>query len=189
MSFLAKAVNSPGFLAQFVQQQNERNRHAMEGNRNAIVKYQPVMNEGASINAQTVEVPRSHSSGSSTHFCPAICKCNFSCCWSSSSAAISEIQSSPLGKSSEIAHIQFSDISSLVGAQDLPPVSDMTMPEVSQLQEIVPVNNMDSNRSEMENGSFMDPTLDGNGIVPLRIDTFSPDPQSEWQSNLIDRVT
>jgi heat shock transcription factor len=62
MSFLAKAVNSPGFLAQFVQQQNESNRRIAEVNKkrrlqqedplvssdpsdSQIVKYQPMMNE------------------------------------------------------------------------------------------------------------------------------------------------
>ncbi|CAL5436425.1 unnamed protein product [Camellia sinensis] len=67
MSFLAKAVHSPGFLAQFVQQQqNESNRRISEGNKKRrlkqdgisddhsvgpidgqIVKYQPMMNEAA----------------------------------------------------------------------------------------------------------------------------------------------
>lgn len=64
MSFLAKAVHSPGFLAQFVQQQNESNKRISEGNKKRrlkqegpaddrspsggqIVKYQPMMNEAA----------------------------------------------------------------------------------------------------------------------------------------------
>ncbi|TKY71120.1 Heat stress transcription factor A-1b [Spatholobus suberectus] len=69
MSFLAKAMQSPGFLAQFVQQQNESNRHITGGNKkrrlhrqeedslatedlhNAldghIVKYQSSINEAA----------------------------------------------------------------------------------------------------------------------------------------------
>ncbi|PSR93558.1 Heat shock factor protein [Actinidia chinensis var. chinensis] len=66
MSFLAKAVNSPGFLAQFVNQQNESNKRITEGNKKRrlkqdgisddhsvghaggqIVKYQPMMNEAA----------------------------------------------------------------------------------------------------------------------------------------------
>ncbi|KAG9142682.1 hypothetical protein Leryth_005444 [Lithospermum erythrorhizon] len=61
MSFLAKAVNSPGFLAQFVQQQNEsrlitesnkKRRLKPEGGSNEfgdgqIVKYQPTGNEAA----------------------------------------------------------------------------------------------------------------------------------------------
>ncbi|XP_057511804.1 heat shock factor protein HSF8-like [Actinidia eriantha] len=66
MSFLAKAVHSPGFLAQFVNQQNESNKRITEGNKKRrlkqegvsddhsvdhaggqIVKYQPMMNEAA----------------------------------------------------------------------------------------------------------------------------------------------
>ncbi|KAI9177458.1 hypothetical protein LWI28_015455 [Acer negundo] len=66
MSFLAKAVQSPGFLAQFVQQQNDSNRHVTEANKKRrikqegmagddrsaapdgqIVKYQPSMNGAA----------------------------------------------------------------------------------------------------------------------------------------------
>ncbi|TKY70043.1 Heat stress transcription factor A-1d [Spatholobus suberectus] len=66
MSFLAKAVQSPGFFAQFVQQQNDSNRRITEVNKKRrlkqegiaeteqaaapdgqIVKYQPLMNEAA----------------------------------------------------------------------------------------------------------------------------------------------
>ncbi|XP_044466772.1 heat shock factor protein HSF8 isoform X2 [Mangifera indica] len=66
MSFLAKAVQSPSFLAQFVQQQNDSNRRLTEVNKKRrlrqegidddggsaaldgqIVKYQPSMNEAA----------------------------------------------------------------------------------------------------------------------------------------------
>lgn len=68
MSFLAKAVNSPGFLAHFVQQQNESTRLITEGNKKRrykedgvvsndhpsvassdgrIVKYHPIMNDSA----------------------------------------------------------------------------------------------------------------------------------------------
>ncbi|XP_059656847.1 heat shock factor protein HSF8-like [Cornus florida] len=66
MSFLAKAVHSPGFLAQFLQQQNDSTRRITEGNKKRrlkqdgvsddhfvgptdgqIVKYQPLMNEAA----------------------------------------------------------------------------------------------------------------------------------------------
>ncbi|KAI3453380.1 hypothetical protein Pfo_010043 [Paulownia fortunei] len=66
MSFLAKAVNSPGFLAQFMQQPNDSSRRITEGNKKRrfkqdgvsdddsisptdgqIVKYQPLMNEAA----------------------------------------------------------------------------------------------------------------------------------------------
>ncbi|KAJ4839132.1 hypothetical protein Tsubulata_042718 [Turnera subulata] len=63
MSFLAKAMQSPGFLAQFVQQQNESSRRISEANKKRrlkqdgvsensapdgqIVKYQPMMSEAA----------------------------------------------------------------------------------------------------------------------------------------------
>ncbi|KAH9704878.1 Heat stress transcription factor A-1d [Citrus sinensis] len=66
MAFLAKAVQSPGFLAQFVQQQNDSNKRIAEANKKRrirqegvaeddhattadgqIVKYQPSMNEAA----------------------------------------------------------------------------------------------------------------------------------------------
>lgn len=66
MSFLAKAVQSPGFLAQFVQQKTESNRRITEANKKRrlkqegiaenehsaasdgqIVKYQPLMNDAA----------------------------------------------------------------------------------------------------------------------------------------------
>ncbi|KZV37269.1 hypothetical protein F511_14673 [Dorcoceras hygrometricum] len=64
MSFLAKAVNSPGFLAQFMHQQTDSSRLLTEGNKkrrlkhdnvnsvtNAsdgqIIKYQPLINEAA----------------------------------------------------------------------------------------------------------------------------------------------
>ncbi|KAJ8550972.1 hypothetical protein K7X08_000342 [Anisodus acutangulus] len=66
MSFLTKDLNNPGFLAQFVHQQNDINKRMMEGNKKCrirqdipsddhssspangqIVKYQPIMNEAA----------------------------------------------------------------------------------------------------------------------------------------------
>jgi heat shock transcription factor len=68
MSFLAKAMQSPGFLAHFVQQQNESNKRITEANKKRrlkqegiseskysaapdgqIVKYQPPMNEAAML--------------------------------------------------------------------------------------------------------------------------------------------
>ncbi|XP_042020594.1 heat shock factor protein HSF8-like [Salvia splendens] len=65
MSFLAKAMNSPGFLAQFMQQPTDSSRRVSEGNKKRrlkqdgvtdesvspsdgqIIKYQPLMNEAA----------------------------------------------------------------------------------------------------------------------------------------------
>ncbi|KAM4073455.1 hypothetical protein ACJW30_10G019600 [Castanea mollissima] len=76
MSFLAKAVQSPSFLAQFVQQQNESNRRITEANKKRrlkregisesehsttssdgqIVKYQPPMNEATTMLRQIMKM-------------------------------------------------------------------------------------------------------------------------------------
>ncbi|XP_039168843.1 heat shock factor protein HSF8 isoform X2 [Eucalyptus grandis] len=83
MSFLAKAVQSPGFFAQFVQQQNESNRRITEVNKKRrlrrdglsenehtaasdgqIVKYQPPINETAKAlfrQMMKVEAPQQES--------------------------------------------------------------------------------------------------------------------------------
>ncbi|MFQ6631522.1 hypothetical protein Gotur_008466 [Gossypium turneri] len=74
MSFLAKAVQSPGFLAQFMQQKNESNRHITEANKKKrlkqdgivdnehsaasdgqIVKYQPLTNDAKAMLGQIVK--------------------------------------------------------------------------------------------------------------------------------------
>lgn len=79
MSFLSKAVNSPGFLAQFVQQQNESSRLITEGNKKRrvradvipddhpvapadgqIVKYEPLMNDGSTAMFNRMMLDASH---------------------------------------------------------------------------------------------------------------------------------
>ncbi|NP_001314154.1 heat shock factor protein HSF8-like [Gossypium hirsutum] len=74
MSFLAKAVQSPGVLAQFMQQKNESNRHITEANKKRrlkqdgivdnehsaasdgqIVKYQPLTNDAKAMLRQIVK--------------------------------------------------------------------------------------------------------------------------------------
>ncbi|KAH1080245.1 hypothetical protein J1N35_020006 [Gossypium stocksii] len=74
MSFLAKAVQSPGFLAQFMQQKNESNKHITEANKKRrlkqdgivdnehsaasdgqIVKYQPLTNDAKAMLRQIVK--------------------------------------------------------------------------------------------------------------------------------------
>nr|XP_009765164.1 PREDICTED: heat shock factor protein HSF8-like [Nicotiana sylvestris] len=230
MSFLAKAVNSPGFLAQFVQQQNESNRRIAEGSKKRrikqdfepqdhsvtpvdgqIVKYQPVMNESAKAMLRELSKldssPRLENFNSSPE---SFLIGDGSPQSNASSTRVSEVtlqevpptSGQPLlstasaiagqSSSSEITNNQFSDISSFVEAQDLPPVSlsatDMIMPELSQLQEILPGNNMDIIESEMENDSFMDSSVGANGKMPLEIGSFSPDPQIEWQTGLLDDI-
>ncbi|KAJ8538727.1 hypothetical protein K7X08_030023 [Anisodus acutangulus] len=247
MSFLAKAVNSPGFLAQFVQQQNESNRRVAEGSKKRrikqdiesgdhsvtpadgqIVKYQPVMNEAAKamlrelskLDSSRLEnfsnspesfligdrSPQSQSQSNASSACVSgvtlqevpptsgqpLLNTASAIAGQSSSPAISEVQSSHLGASSEIANNQFSDISSLVGAQDLPPgslsASDIIMPELSQMQEILPGNNIDITASEMEQDSFMDSAVGVDGKMQLDIGNFSPDPHYEWQIGLLDDI-
>ncbi|XP_073025545.1 heat shock factor protein HSF8-like [Primulina eburnea] len=81
MSFLAKAVNSPGFLAQFMHQQNDSSRLVTEGNKKRrlkpdgvsddssfgssfdrqIIKYQPLINEAANaMLKQIIKMDSSH---------------------------------------------------------------------------------------------------------------------------------
>ncbi|XP_050378897.1 heat shock factor protein HSF8 [Argentina anserina] len=80
MSFLAKAMQSPGFLNQFVQQQNESSRRITEANKKRrlrqegiaenersdtpdgqIVKYQPPMNEAAKAMLRQIMKPNTSS--------------------------------------------------------------------------------------------------------------------------------
>ncbi|KAK9275531.1 hypothetical protein L1049_022798 [Liquidambar formosana] len=234
MSFLAKAVQSPGFLAQFVQQQTESNRRITEANKKRrlkrediipegecsaappdgqIVKYQPPMNEATKAmlrhimkvdaSPQLESMDNNHDSfligdvssssnaidsGSSTsrisgvtlQEVPPTSGQSYLPAASGISgrgpiAALSEIQSSPVGASSEIGTTaQFPDITALVGAQESPtislPQSDILMPEFSQIPELVP-------ESIVEDGGFLDPTsLAVNGSMSLEIDDMSPDP-------------
>lgn len=247
MSFLAKAVNSPGFLAQFVQQQNDSTRRITEGSKKRrlkqdglsdglsvdpadgqIVKYQPGMNEAAkavmrqlmkldssprldnfSNNADSYLISndtssKSIESGSSSNrvsgvtlqevpptpvqtFIPPTSGMT----GQGSTAAMSEIQSAPIGTASEIVSSQLSDMNGLVGTQDLPPVTlsppDMIIPELSQLPEISQENNVDIMSTETENGAFVDPTvLAINGKLPLGISDLPSDPQIDWDSSLLD---
>ncbi|XP_047339414.1 heat shock factor protein HSF8-like [Impatiens glandulifera] len=77
MSFLAKAVNSPGFLAHFVQQQNDNsnNRRISEGSKKRrlkqddhqdgqMVRYQPLMKQDGSGSLLMNDVTSPSSSGS-----------------------------------------------------------------------------------------------------------------------------
>ncbi|KAH0742474.1 hypothetical protein KY290_035517 [Solanum tuberosum] len=246
MSFLAKAVNSPGFLAQFVQQQNESNKRIAEGSKKRrikqdiesqdqsvtpadgqIVKYQPGINEAAK--AMFRELSKLDSSPRLENFSngpESFLIGDGSPQSNASSARVSgvtlqevpptsgqpllntasaiagqsllpatcEIHSSHLGTSSEIVNNQFSDIIPLVGGQNLHPgslsASDIIMPELSQLQGILPENNIDMIGSAMEHDSFMDTSaVEGvNGKMGLDIGSFSPDPHIDWQSGLLDDI-
>ncbi|XP_059640444.1 heat shock factor protein HSF8 [Cornus florida] len=252
MSFLAKAVHSPGFLAQFVQQQNESNRRITEGNKKRrlkeegvsedhyggradgqIVKYQPLMNEAAkamvsqiikldsSLNLETFSnssdtfplsditsasdaldggSPSSLISGVTLKEVLPTSGQSYLAAGSGisgqgPSAVVSEIQSSPLGASSEIVTtIPFSAMSPLVGPQDVPPVSppqtDIILPEFCPLQEMASDNGIDVSKgsyvvTETQNGGFSDPpSLGLNENFSLDFDNLSPDPNMEWDNSL-----
>ncbi|KAJ8568211.1 hypothetical protein K7X08_020933 [Anisodus acutangulus] len=201
MLFLAKAVNSPGFLAQFVQQQNDNNKRMMEDNKKRmirqyipsddhssspadghIVKYQPIMNEAAKAMLRQImgldSSPRLENFSNSPESLligDGSLQCNGLDGGSNNwNLGVTLQEVSP-------ASVQpFSSATSAVVGQNI------IMPEPSQLQEIMPENNKDINGSETGNGSFMDPMLGVNGKFPLELDTFSPDLQIEWKSALMD---
>ncbi|KAL3499963.1 hypothetical protein ACH5RR_039056 [Cinchona calisaya] len=235
MSFLAKAVNSPGFFSQFVQQQNDSSRRITEGSKKRrlkqdgvsddhsvgptdgqIIKYQPMMNEAAkAMVRQKIKLDSSprfeNFSNNSDNFLlsngstPSVAlDCGIpdhvsgvtlqevpptgqpfrpaasSLIGQSSSAVISESRPSSIGATS--------DLNTMAGAQDLPltrPPPEMIMPEISQLQDVGPENNVDILGTETENGAFMDATsLAANGKIPLEID----DHQIEWDCPLLDNM-
>ncbi|KAF2305078.1 hypothetical protein GH714_001631 [Hevea brasiliensis] len=231
MSFLSKAMQSPGFLAQFVQQQNESNRRITEANKKRrlkqdgisenenssapdgqIVKYKPLINEAAkamlrqmmkmdacsgiesynnglevfligsgSPSSSGMESGRSSShisevtlqevtptTGDSTYV-PAASGHD-------PAASISEIKCTPCIPSSEkITASQLPDMSALVGSQEAPsisvPQSDVVMPTLSQIPEMVPESIVDIpgegyEEPETGNDGFMDLTLVGIENVP-----------------------
>ncbi|KAI7743978.1 hypothetical protein M8C21_001745 [Ambrosia artemisiifolia] len=200
MSFLAKAVNSPGFLAQFVQQQNESTRLITEGNKKRrykedsvksnehssdgqIVKYQqPAMNDAAQAMLKQLmklnnSSPRlnTFSSGVTLH------EVTPPASGQSYLPAVTDVLSAPLEANSEvIAADHFPDTSPIVDGQELPDVSD-----ISQLQELVSDVSVDSYmHPEAQNQALLDSNLVGEKLE-LEIGSFSPDADVEWDSNLL----
>ncbi|CAH9091956.1 unnamed protein product [Cuscuta epithymum] len=177
MSFLAKAVNSPGFLAHFVQQQQNdiSNRRIAEGNKKRrlksddqsvspadgqIVRYQPIKMKMDSppppLGLDSFVIGDVSSQSTDTFIDHGKSPSR------DSPTTMSEIRSSPLlvKPAADTSNEQF---------------VDMMIPELSQLQEIV----------GSESNLDMGPTpLDGK--MDLQIDSFSPDPQTEWQNALMD---
>ncbi|XP_015085676.1 heat shock factor protein HSF8 [Solanum pennellii] len=240
MSFLAKAVNSPGFLAQFVQQQNESNKRIAEGSKKRrikqdiesqdpsvtpadgqIVKYQPGINEAAKAMLRELSKldssprldnfsnspesfligdgsPQSNASsgrvsGVTLQEVPPtsgkpLLNTASAIAGQSLLPATSEMQSSHLGTCSEIINNQLSNIIPLVGGEDLHPgslsASDMIMPELSQLQGILPENNTDVIGCD----SFMDTSaVEGKMGLDI-IGSLSPGADIDWQSGLLDEI-
>ncbi|KAD5317352.1 hypothetical protein E3N88_17298 [Mikania micrantha] len=197
MSFLAKAVNSPRFLAHFVQQQNESrlitegnkkrrykedvisNEHSSDGR---IVKYQPMMHDAAqSMYRQIMKLdnpsPRLNTFSSGVTLQEVTPPAN----GQSYLPAVTGMLSAPLEASSEVvAADHFPDTSPIVDRPDLPDVSDL-----SQLQEIVSDASVDSYlHLEVQNQVLLDPNLVDEKLAS-EIASFSPDADVEWDSNLL----
>ncbi|GFQ06779.1 heat shock factor protein hsf8 [Phtheirospermum japonicum] len=207
MSFLAKAVNSPGFLAQFMQQPNDTGRRITEGNKKRrlkqdgvpdddpvrpsdgqIVKYQPLMNEAAKAMLRQImkldpSSPRLENFGndglSSTtsnvsgltlqEFAPSS---GFVNC---SPAAMSEVQSA-------MSEVQLP--AEIATNHQIPVIQHDAI--VAELSQMVPEgNNAVIGSGEIENGIFVDPTSEKN---PFEIGGLSPDPNMEWDGNLLDEM-
>ncbi|KAL1829933.1 hypothetical protein ACET3Z_008345 [Daucus carota] len=234
MSFLAKAVNSPGFLSQFVQQQNESTKRLTEGNKKRrikpddgqIVKYQPNVIEAAkallSQIAKSEVTPRletfdcssnsvipsdmssaltaldhgsspTHSSGGTLSKLPPISAHSYV---SSDSGVI------PSGPSTSISDIkpvtsdalitaQLPDVSSLIGAHELPSVSlpsnDINILDISKFGEMI--SGSTASNPTGSNGAFLDPaSLDADQTMPLDLDALSPDLGIDWDSSYFDEM-
>ncbi|KAI3812574.1 hypothetical protein L1987_17285 [Smallanthus sonchifolius] len=196
MSFLAKAVNSPGFLAHFVQQQNESTRLIKEGNKKRrykedevisnehssdgrIVKYQPMMNDAAQAMLKQImkldnPSPRLNAFSSGVTLqdvTPPVSGQSYL-------PAVTGVLSAPLEANSEVlAADHFPDASPIVDGQDLSDVS-----ELSQLQDMMTDVNISSDsymHPETQNQALLDEKL------ALEIGSFSPDADVEWDSNLL----
>ncbi|KAI3713739.1 hypothetical protein L1987_72325 [Smallanthus sonchifolius] len=195
MSFLAKAVNSPGFLAHFVQQQNESTRLITEGNKKRrykeevisnehssdgrIVKYQPMMNDAAQAMLKQI-MKLDNPSPRLNAFSSGVTLQDVTPPASSQSylPAVTGVLSAPLEANSEVvAADHFPDASPIVDGQDLSDVS-----ELSQLQDMMTDVNISSD-------SYMNPETQNQALLDeklaLDIGSFSPDADVEWDSNLL----
>ncbi|KAJ0427880.1 putative transcription factor HSF-type-DNA-binding family [Helianthus annuus] len=195
MSFLAKAVNSPGFLAHFVQQQNESTRLITEGNKKRrykedevisnehssdgrIVRYQPKMNDAAQ--AMLKQIMKLDNTSRLNPFSSGVTLQDVTPPASGQSylPAVTDVLSAPLEANSEVvAADHFPDTSPILDGQDLSDVS-----ELSQLQEMMTDVNISSDsymNPEAQNQALMDEKL------ALDIGSFSPDADVEWDSNLL----
>ncbi|MFS8030421.1 putative transcription factor HSF-type-DNA-binding family [Helianthus anomalus] len=195
MSFLAKAVNSPGFLAHFVQQQNESTRLITEGNKKRrykedevisnehssdgrIVRYQPKMNDAAQ--AMLKQIMKLDNTSRLNPFSSGVTLQDVTPPASGQSylPAVSDVLSAPLEANSGVVEADhFPDTSPILDGQDLSDVS-----ELSQLQEMMTDVNISSDsfiNAEAQNQALMDEKL------ALDIGSFSPDADVEWDSNLL----
>lgn len=238
MSFLAKAMNSPGFLAQFVQpkdsgrritESSKKRRLKQDGvsddvpplgsSDGQIVKYQPMMNEAATAmlrqimkfdsspglenfgNACTDGLLIGNGSSSSNVLdcssapnhvsgvtlqevvpptsLPVFIPSEIKGC---SSAAVSDAQSPTVGAPTEMMTNQIP----VAVPISLPP-PDAIIPELSRM--VSESNNAVMMGPTTQSGALTDPmSLEGIDRIPFEIGEFSPDPQMEWEDNLLDDI-
>lgn len=211
MSFLAKAMNSPGFIAQFMQQPNDSNRRITEGNKKRrlkqddetndsvspsdgqIVKYQPLMNEAAK--AMLRQIMKLDSSSDSFLIGDGSSSSNVSGVTlqevppvsgpafvpASSSGAISEVQTPSVGACAAVSNIQFPGGSPVIGAEEMPAIPADDI--IPEFSRMVSESNVDILGSEPGNDIFIDPTsLSESDKIPFEISGFSPDASIEWDN-------
>ncbi|KAL3645558.1 hypothetical protein CASFOL_010738 [Castilleja foliolosa] len=202
MSFLAKAVNSPGFLAQFMQQPNDTGRRITEGNKKRrlkqdgvpdddpvrpsdgqIVKYQPMMNEAAQAMLRQImkldpSSPRLENFGNDGS-CSSLTKSNVS------GLTLQEFAPSPGFMNCSPAEVQSSaEIASNHQIPQIPVTQNDAI--VTELSQMVPEGNSAViGLGEIERSIFVDPAGEKN---PFEIGGLSPDPSMEWDGNLLDEI-
>ncbi|CAI0471057.1 unnamed protein product [Linum tenue] len=193
MSFLAKAMQSPGFLAQFVQQQNENNRRISETNKKRrlkqdgvtdnnepssvpdgqIVRYQPLMNEAAK--AMMRQIMKVDSSSRSVSYGNSVCALDNG----NSPARISGVTlqevppvsglsgNSPVAMVSEIqSSPSITSCESTIAASQFPEAASIPMiPELSQIPEMVPQSTTD-----LPVDDYMEPDTGNDCFIPSSLD-------------------
>ncbi|KAM0945676.1 putative transcription factor HSF-type-DNA-binding family [Dioscorea sansibarensis] len=180
-SFLAKAIQSPGFLAQFVQQ-NESNRRISEGNKKRrlpkqeekmdgersspsgqIIKYQPLMNEAAKAMLMQIlkmdSTPLMESMGDSSGF---LIK-NYS----------SSMDSMDAGLSNRNSGVTLSEMPTSTGVPYMPVSSGFSVP--AQIQGSAGMSGMVAT-TEMPDISMLSsvPEVVAPGRTDMNIPEFSP---------------
>lgn len=204
MSFLAKAVQSPGFMAQFVQQQSDSSRRISEANKKRrlkqegisesentspptngqIVKYQPSvskMDENFNSNSSSFFFGNSSSTSAMEDKSQENWASGVTLQEVSPASGAFNTKSSPVDGSSEtVSTSEFPEISSLVSPKAAPSITqtDALRPEIPAIPVGIP--RVDYMVSETRDDEFMDLTLMGlNGTMPIEMDELSPDPDIE----------
>lgn len=202
MSFLAKAVNSPGFLAQFMQQPNDSNQRIMQTNKKRrlkqeeggvsddnssdgqIVKYQPKMNEAAqAMLRQIMKLNSSQNFGNAPD----------SFLISDGASLSNALECGDSAK--PVSGVTLQDVTPMPGSAFVPsgsgitgssseaqsPSNTLPLPDaiIPELLQMVPESNAGTMGSETVNDIFLDPasTTDESSKIPFDL---------EWDSNLLD---